>query len=71
MKRGRERAGGIGCSTSEKPPPVSSDQAMNLTPSVARLTALPLLGPTILGPSEPSKRVGSAFAASILCLLVI
>src|SRR5918911_3672992 len=42
--------GGIGCSTSEKPPAwVSSVSIMKRTPIAPRLPALPSRGPTIFG----------------------
>src|SRR5215204_899381 len=48
--------GGIGCSTSENPPPVSSVQAMNRTPADPMSTSFPSAGPIFRGPSEPSRR---------------
>ena len=55
--------GGIGCSTSENPPPVSSAQAMKRTPTEPRSTALPSFGPRMRGPWLASKRTLFSCAA--------
>src|SRR5947208_12088221 len=59
------RRGGIGCSTSENPPPDSSPQIMNRTPIEPRSPAFPSCGPTTL--TEPV--IGMAASLSLNSML--
>ena len=61
--------GGIGCSTTETPPPDSSVHSMKRTPTDIRSTYLPSSGPSFRGPWVWSKRLRCAVLVSMGTLL--